>query len=305
MKPKLFAVVSSFVFLALLVSTISPAYADEMTGTTNPLTETVGTPTTKGKWTFYTGKEWSGSVLHGSYEYGAFSNLAGKEILISWTEWKENAEGDGFHAGTVSIDTTGLDIQGEMKGQLKDSKIAGKWVTTQSIHGSYDGYKSGESWIVNFYPSGFNSYGYNYGACIFSGWLDNYYAAKASNPPPKANDEMYYDEWYLVMKWSEGWDRARFMGGEWGYDAWETNHYTCVTSDGWTYVTFSKFVWTDGVDPDGDGPAYVIWGSFAKIQDVYYAIAPDGTITIFADWHTEPAGFGAPAVEKLCEEAQP
>jgi len=305
MKHKLLAVCATIVFLTLLISSISPTFADEMTGTTNPLAETTGTSITKGKWTYFTGNSWTGIINHGSYEYGTWQSLTGKSISISWTKYKVNTDGDGFHTGTVSIDPDGLAVVGTMKGQMKDDKIAGKWATTQNIHGSYDGYKSGVNWIVYFHPSGFNSYGYNYGSRIFNGWYNNWGAAPTDTEPPMDNDQMYYDQWYLVMKWSEGWDRARFMGGQWGYDAWTTNHYTYVTSDGWTYESFTKIVWTDGVDPDGDGPAYVLWGSFAAIQDVYYATDPDGAITVFSDWHTEPAGFGAPAVEKLVEEATP
>jgi hypothetical protein len=305
MKRKIAGISISAIILIMTIASVIPAHADEMTGTTNPLTETVGTATTKGKWTYYTGNKWDGTVNRGSYEYGAWYTLAGESITISWTKWKENSDGDGFHTGTVSIDPTGLAIEGTMKGQLKEDTIAGKWATTLNIHGSYDGYKSGGNWIVYFHPSGFNSYGYNYGARIFNGWYSNYVAGRTSAEPPLENDQMYYNEWYLVMKWSEGWDNARFMGGEWDYDAWTTNHYTYMTADGWTYESFTKIVWTDGVDPDGDGPAYVLWGSFAAIQDVYYATAPDGTITVFADWHTGPAGLGGPAVEKLCEEAEP
>src|SRR3989304_5078336 len=66
---------------------------------------------------------------------------------------------------------------------------------------------------------GFDQFGYNYKARIFVGpadGVDRVLDGKVWGDPTYAND-------YLVMKWSKGWDNARFKGASWTPDAWEDN----------------------------------------------------------------------------------
>ena len=68
---------------------------------------------------------------------------------------------------------------------------------------------------------GFDQFGYNYGARIFVGkadGVDKTLDGKVWGDPTYANDR-------LVMKWSKGWDDARFNGAPWTADAWEDNEW--------------------------------------------------------------------------------
>ena len=67
----------------------------------------------------------------------------------------------------------------------------------------------------------FDEFGYNYAARIFVGradGVDRVLDGAVWGDPTYAND-------HLVMKWSKGWDDARFHGVPWGPDAWEDNEW--------------------------------------------------------------------------------
>lgn len=118
------------------------------------------------------------------------------------------------------------------------------------------------NWIRVYGMSGFDMFGYNYGARIFVGTYDSsdryidglYWGASGD----------YVDD-AIVMKWSVGWDEARFHEGVWGPDAYETNHVVgdYIGDDGQShqYTYFVKIMW---VGPGGD-----LWNEFTIVQEVY------------------------------------
>jgi hypothetical protein len=133
---------------------------------------------------------------------------------------------------------------------------------------------------------GFDEFGYNYGARLFSGradGVDRILDDAVWGDPQYAND-------HLVMKWSKGWGDARFDGAVWGPDAWCTNHWNGQVPEGsdenWHYKIVwvgseleSSPYWREGGDP--------IWGQFEVIFS--HGTSPDGH---FWDLHATPAGLG-------------
>ena len=106
--------------------------------------------------------------------------------------------------------------------------------------------------------AGFDQFGYNYKANIFIGILDG---ADRNLDGAYWGDTTQAD-WFLEMKWSRGWDDARFHGGEWTKDAWLNNH---LKSPDGQYFEEYIVVWTGESHPDGwvypDG-GVAIWGTF-------------------------------------------
>ncbi len=134
--------------------------------------------------------------------------------------------------------------------------------------------------------AGFDEFGYNYTARIFSGpadGVDRVLDGKVWGDPTYAND-------HLVMKWSNAWDDARYHGAPWTTDAWITNEWNGMIPGGsgenWHY----KIQWV-GTCQDGtffsDG-GYCIWGQFEVLTDQGML---DGTHTWFA--RALPNGFGS------------
>lgn len=112
---------------------------------------------------------------------------------------------------------------------------------------------------------GFDEFGYNYQARIFVGpadGVDRVLDGKVWGDPTYAND-------YLVMKWSKGWDDARFHGATWGPDAWEDNEWNGMVPNGSQEVWHYKVIW---VGPELEGSpywregGYAIWGQFEVIM---------------------------------------
>ena len=146
-------------------------------------------------------------------------------------------------------------------------------------------YLAGQPLVV-----GYDFYGYNYQAHVFSGYYANVYLGVEGFPPYEGNDVSYLavnpgaaSKWYwpyrqdrVVMKWNDAWlsnkdcngdgllDRHYGFSSYIGSGAWETNHQwgSYVGDDGnehrWEY--FVKIVALDrpyatpkNVDEDGDG----------------------------------------------------
>jgi len=112
---------------------------------------------------------------------------------------------------------------------------------------------------------GFDEFGYNYTARIFSGkadGVDRVLDGKVWGDPTYAND-------HLVMKWSKAWDDARFHGAPWTPDAWCSNEWNGAVPGGSGEVWHYKIIW---VGPDlEDSPywregGYPIWGQFEVIM---------------------------------------
>jgi len=131
---------------------------------------------------------------------------------------------------------------------------------------------------------GYDKWGYNYQAHMFSGWYDNY---SRPSTPVTGGDR-------LIMKWNDAWLSNKDCDGDgkldrhFGYDsykgsgAWLTNHQS-GTYEGengetckWEYfvkiVAAPKDAYTEGgiwYTADGEEIGPVIWGEFATIQEVY------------------------------------
>ena len=133
---------------------------------------------------------------------------------------------------------------------------------------------------------GFDEFGYNYQARIFVGpadGVDRVLDGAVWGDPTYAND-------YLVMKWSKGWDDARFNDGPWTPDAWENNEWNGMVPGGSGEVYQCKIVWVgsceDGAEFEDGG--YCIWGQFEVIMEKW---TTNGEHT----WntHAAPTGYGA------------
>jgi len=117
-----------------------------------------------------------------------------------------------------------------------------------------------------FAKGGFDQFGYNYQARIFVGsgdGVDRVLDGKVWDDPTYAND-------HLVMKWSKGWDDARFHGAPWTPEAWEDNEWNGNVPGGSGEVWHYKIIW---VGPELENSqywregGYAIWGQFEVIMD--------------------------------------
>ncbi len=140
---------------------------------------------------------------------------------------------------------------------------------------------------VHAADKGFDEFGYNYQARIFSGkadGVDRILDGKVWGDPTYAND-------HLVMKWSKAWDDARFSGGAWTPDAWCDNEWNGALAGGSGDVCHYKIVWVGAAlesSPYWRDGGYAIWGEFEVIMDQgRYS----GEHTWYA--HATPAGYGA------------
>ena len=133
---------------------------------------------------------------------------------------------------------------------------------------------------------GFDEFGYNYNARVFVGpadGVDRSLDGAVWGDPTYAHDR-------LVMKWSKAWDKARFHGGEWNCNAWETNEWNGMVPDGSGETWHYKIVWVGSELEDSpcwrDG-GYPIWGQFEVIMS-------HGTFANEHFWETHaiPTGFG-------------
>jgi len=149
---------------------------------------------------------------------------------------------------------------------------------------------------------GYDIFGYNYQAHMFSGYYCNVYLGRDGFPPYEGDAEAYLagnpgaaNQWYwpyrdvrLVMKWNDAWlsnkdcDDDGLLDRHYGYDsyigsgAWETNHqWGNDDGDKWSYFCKIVAAPADATNVDGTwytadgteiGPA--IWGAFAIIQEV-------------------------------------
>ena len=134
---------------------------------------------------------------------------------------------------------------------------------------------------------GYDQFGYNYQARIFSGpadGVDRVLDGTVWGDPTYAND-------HLVMKWSKAWDDARFNGAPWTTAAWEDNEWNGNVPGGSGESEHCKIVWVGdyvanpSLIPSG---AYGIWGQFAVIVDFYNGVGGHSVLA-----HAVPAGYGA------------
>jgi len=136
--------------------------------------------------------------------------------------------------------------------------------------------------------AGFDVFGYNYQARLFVGpadGVDRNLDGTVWGDPTYAND-------HLVMKWSKGWDDARFHGGTWGSTAWETNEWNGMVPGGSGEVWHYKIIWVGTeleTSPYWRDGGYAIWGQFEVIMS--QGIAAGEHIW---ETHAIPTGFGGP-----------
>ena len=133
---------------------------------------------------------------------------------------------------------------------------------------------------------GFDDFGYNYGARLFSGpadGVDRNLDGSVWGDPLYAND-------HLLMKWSKGWDAARFGGVAWGPDAWTTNHWNGRVPGGSEETWHYLIIWVGSELQDSpywrEG-GYPIWGQFEVIFS--HGTSPGGH---FWEAHATPTGLG-------------
>jgi len=131
---------------------------------------------------------------------------------------------------------------------------------------------------------GFDEFGYNYQAMIFVGVLDG---ADRNWDGTYQGDPTQAD-WHLTMKWSKGWDDARFHNGAWTPDAWLVE--TLVSPDG-VYYEHYLIVWIGGSgadgSPTGDGGVR-IWGAF----EITLAVGNSPYLFPTGGCHAQPVGVG-------------
>ncbi len=134
--------------------------------------------------------------------------------------------------------------------------------------------------------AGFDEFGYNYTAQIFTGkadGVDRLLDGKLWGDAAYANDQ-------LVMKWSKAWNDARFNGATWTCDAWTDNEWNGQTPGGSQETWHYKIVWVGRPLEQStcwkEG-GYPIWGEFEVIFS-------QGTVANkhFWDAHARPAGYG-------------
>ncbi len=150
--------------------------------------------------------------------------------------------------------------------------------------------------------TGYDIFGYNYQAHMFSGSYANAYLGGYGYPPYEGDDASYlaenptaastwvwpYRKTELIMKWNDAWlsnmdrdgdgklDRHYGFPSYIGSSAWLTNHMRGNDENGnWTYFTKIVAAPSDAVrngetwfTADGTEIGPVIWGEFAVIQEV-------------------------------------
>jgi hypothetical protein len=134
---------------------------------------------------------------------------------------------------------------------------------------------------------GFDEFGYNYTARLFVGptdGVDRVLDGKVWGDPTYAKD-------HLVMKWSKGWDDARFHGAAWGPDAWENNEWNGKVPGGSGEVWHYEIIWVGPKlenSPYWRDGGYAVWGQFEVIMD--QGTLPGEGHVWFA--HAIPTGYG-------------
>jgi len=133
---------------------------------------------------------------------------------------------------------------------------------------------------------GFDEFGYNYNARVFSGpadGVDRILDGIVWGDPTYAKD-------HLKMTWSKGWDDARFNGAPWTTDAWEDNQWNGMVPGGSGETWHYKIIWVGTELEDSSNwreGGYPIWGQFEVILS-------QGTVGGGHIWETHgiPAGYG-------------
>ena len=139
--------------------------------------------------------------------------------------------------------------------------------------------------IGDLFAGGFDEFGYNYKARIFSGVADG---VDKSLDGTVWGDARYGKD-RLVMKWSKDWDNARFNGAEWNCNAWEDNEWNGKVPGGSGEAWHYKIKWVGPElekSPCWATGGYPIWGSFEVIMS-------QGSVANKHFWeaHAVPTGY--------------
>ncbi len=134
---------------------------------------------------------------------------------------------------------------------------------------------------------GFDEYGYNYAAQVFVGPADGV----DRNLDGTVWGDLTYANDHLKMKWSNGWDDARFHDGTWGPDAYEDNQWNGQVPSGSGEVWHYRIIW---VGPDPEQSEYWREGGYV-IWDQFEVIMSHGTVANEHIWETHalPTGYGS------------
>ena len=180
--------------------------------------------------------------------------------------------------------------------------LAGKNTVCTDIQSGKILYSAGHYLAGQPITTGYDPYGYNYQAHMFSGSYANVYLGGEGYPPYLGDTASYLaknpgvaNKWYwphrdvqVEMKWNDAWiattdcDKDGKLDRHYGYPtyigsgAWETNHQSGTDyGKKWTY--FVKIVAAPGDAVKQDGVWYTadgseigpdIWGEFAILQEV-------------------------------------
>lgn len=142
-----------------------------------------------------------------------------------------------------------------------------------------------------FAAGGFDQYGYNYTARVFSGpadGVDRVLDGAVWGDPTYAND-------YLVMKWNAQWDNCNDSGNNDAASclgAWTDNEWNGAVPGGSGDVWHYKIIWV-GSDADASpywAPGgYSVWGNYEVIMDQGVL---DGSHVWSTDGLATPNGYG-------------
>lgn len=134
---------------------------------------------------------------------------------------------------------------------------------------------------------GFDAFGYNYSARLFSGAADG---VDRSLDGAVWGDSAYAND-HLVMKWSKAWDDARFNGKPWTCDAWEDNEWNGQVIGGSGETWHYKIVWVGSKLENSScwrEGGHSVWGQFEVVMSQGAA----GGEHIW-DTHAIPSGYGS------------
>lgn len=255
-----------------------------------------------GGWTVFGGGKGEVTVhviikgVQPTYEYAVYLTFdypSGGYVDLGTLTTNESGNGEFKGAWPLPSGTYSLGIN---VADMTPSWTA-EFVSDANGDGSWSGASDLNNTVIVDIGSGFDVFGYNYQARIFNGRADGVdiiLDGKVWGDPTYAND-------HLVMKWSEGWNDARFgpdgirnTGDElpWTVDAWESNEWNGMVPGGSGEVWHYKIVWIgtplNNTNPNWRAGGYGIWGEFEVIMD-------QGTDPSGHQWltHAKPTGYGA------------
>ncbi len=141
-----------------------------------------------------------------------------------------------------------------------------------------------------FAAGGFNQFGYNYGARIFSGpadGIDKNLDGLVYGDPTYAND-------HLVMKWNAAWDTCNVADSDSVSacaGAWTDNEWNGNVPGGSGDSEHYKIIWVGSAGKSSSywkAGGYLVWGNYEVVMD-------QGSIAGSHVWYTHaiPNGYGA------------